>query len=72
MFGRDKKKDIVEEATRLFGAALQESQSKNMQSSRTTSYRQGMENAPPVVGAPKTTSYKSPMQFNARGYETIN
>jgi hypothetical protein len=39
---------------------------------RTTSYPQGEEGKAPVVGASRTTSYKSSIQYNTRGYETIN
>jgi hypothetical protein len=39
---------------------------------RTTSYPQGQEGKAPVVGTKRTTSYKSALQFDARGYETIN
>lgn len=42
------------------------------ESDRTTSYRMGQDAAPPAVGASKTTSYVNAMQFNARGYETLN
>lgn len=50
--------------------------SNNKESSRTSSYPQfenGVQNgAAPVSNAPKTTSYRSSAQYNARGYETIN
>lgn len=74
MFGRAKKDndDAVAEAARIFGAALNESKSKNIKSSRTSSYPLDQNGAAPIQGAPKTTSYKAPMQYNARGYETIN
>ncbi len=42
------------------------------ESDRITSYRMDQDTAPPVTGAPKTTSYVNAMQFNARGYETLN
>lgn len=44
----------------------------NKESTRTTSYPLDQNGKAPVKGAPKTTSYKSAMQYNARGYETIN
>lgn len=46
--------------------------SANKESKRTTSYPLGEIGKAPVKGAPKTTSYKSSIQYNARGYETIN
>jgi hypothetical protein len=42
------------------------------ESDRTTSYRVDQDAAPPITGGNKTTSYVNAMQFNARGYETIN
>lgn len=42
------------------------------ESERTTSYRVGQDAAPPTVGVSRTTSYVSAMQFDARGYETLN
>lgn len=41
-------------------------------SARTTSYRVDQDAAPATVGVAKTTSYVNAMQFNARGYETLN
>ncbi len=41
-------------------------------SGRTTSYRIDQDAAPPVTGVQKTTSYVNAMQFDARGYETLN
>lgn len=45
---------------------------KTTESDRTTSYRLGQDAAPTTTGETKTTSYVNAMQFNARGYETIN
>lgn len=42
------------------------------ESDRTTSYRLGQDAAPPTVGVARTTSYVNAMQFDARGYETLN
>ena len=42
------------------------------ESDRITSYRVGQDAAPPINGVSKTTSYVNAMQFNARGYETLN
>lgn len=39
---------------------------------RTTSYPQDQQGKAPVAGEKRTTSYKSAMQVNTRGYETIN
>ncbi len=41
-------------------------------SERTTSYRTDQDAAPPTVGVARTTSYVNAMQYNARGYETLN
>lgn len=40
--------------------------------SRTTSYPQDQQGKAGVAGEKRTTSYKSAMQINTRGYETIN
>lgn len=45
---------------------------KTAESDRTTSYRLAQDAAPTTTGEAKTTSYVNAMQFNARGYETIN
>ena len=42
------------------------------ESARTTSYPQGQDGRAAVVGALRTSSYKSSIQRNTRGYETIN
>jgi hypothetical protein len=42
------------------------------ESDRITSYRVDQDAAPPITGVSKTTSYVNSMQFNARGYETLN
>ncbi len=42
------------------------------ESTRTTSYPQDQTGKADVVGALRTTSYKSSIQWNTRGYETIN
>ncbi len=42
------------------------------ESDRITSYRVGQDTAPRGAGALKTTSYKNAMQFDGRGYETLN
>lgn len=42
------------------------------ESERTSSYRMGQDTAPETTGALKTTSYVNAMQFNGRGYETLN
>ncbi len=47
------------------------SKTGSTESSRLTSYRVDQD-AAPANGATKTTSYVSAMQFNGRGYETIN
>lgn len=41
-------------------------------SERTTSYRMNQDTAPPSTDASRTTSYVNAMQFNGRGYETLN
>jgi hypothetical protein len=46
--------------------------SPTKESSRTTSYPQGQEGKTPVTGALRTTSYKNSIQFDDRGYVTIN
>ena len=46
--------------------------SGSKESTRTTSYPQDQTGKAPVVGATRTTSYKSSIQWNTRGYETIN
>ncbi len=45
---------------------------KITESSRTTSYRVGQDAAPSTTGALRNTSYVSAMQYDRRGYETIN
>lgn len=60
MFGR--KRPTFDEAT----------VEKTSKPDRTTSYRVDQDAAPPTTGAPKTTSYVNAMQFNGRGYETLN
>lgn len=39
---------------------------------RTTSYPQGQQGAPNPKGAPRTTSYPSPLMAGRRGYKSIN
>lgn len=39
---------------------------------RTTSYPQGQEGKAPAVGEKRTTSYRNSIQYNDRGYATIN
>jgi hypothetical protein len=46
--------------------------SSSKDSERTTSYPQGQDGKAPVVGALRTTSYKSSIQCDDRGYVTIN
>lgn len=41
------------------------------ESDRITSYRVDQDTAP-TTGAPKTTSYVNAMQYDGRGYETLN
>lgn len=41
-------------------------------SGRTTSYRLDQDTAPAATNVAKTTSYVNAMQFNGRGYETLN
>lgn len=41
-------------------------------SGRITSYRVDQDTAPPATNVAKTTSYVNAMQFDARGYETLN
>jgi hypothetical protein len=45
---------------------------KITESDRTTSYRVGQDGAPTTTGALRTTSYVSAMQYDRRGYETLN
>jgi hypothetical protein len=45
---------------------------KISESDRTTSYRVDQDAAPPTTGISKTTSYVNAMQFNGRGFETLN
>jgi hypothetical protein len=45
---------------------------KTKASDRTTSYRLDNDAAPAASNASKTTSYVNAMQFNGRGYETLN
>jgi hypothetical protein len=42
------------------------------ESVRTTSYRVGQDAAPTTTGALRTSSYVSAMQYDRRGYETLN
>ncbi len=42
------------------------------ESERTTSYRLDQDAAPPTVGVARTTSYVNAMQYDGRGYETLN
>lgn len=41
-------------------------------SERTSSYRMNQDTAPPSTDVARTTSYVNAMQFNGRGYETLN
>lgn len=43
-----------------------------IESTRTTSYPQDQDTKAPVVGASRTTSYRTAAQHNDRGYVTIN
>jgi hypothetical protein len=52
--------------------ATTETGEKTKASDRTTSYRMGQDTAPAANNATKTTSYVNAMQFNGRGYETLN
>jgi hypothetical protein len=45
---------------------------KTKASDRTTSYRLDNDAAPPPNNVSKTTSYVNAMQYNGRGYETLN
>jgi hypothetical protein len=63
MFGRKIPKSAAEPSTKSATPA---------ESDRITSYRVNQDAAPQATGAPKTTSYVNAMQFNSRGYETIN
>lgn len=44
----------------------------NANGQRTTSYPQGTQGAPSPTGAPRTTSYPSPLTAGRRGYKSIN
>lgn len=67
-FGRKKDRD----ADLAAAGFVTPGASANKESTRTTSYPLGQIGAAPIKGAAKTTSYKSSVQYNARGYETIN
>ncbi|HET9256501.1 MAG TPA: hypothetical protein VFO16_15065 [Pseudonocardiaceae bacterium] len=61
----------------MFGRKIPEAKTedtlaKPTDSSRTTSYRQGQDTAPPTVGVRKTTSYVNAMQLHERGFDSIN
>jgi hypothetical protein len=49
-----------------------ESNSAEVESDRTTSYRTGQDAAPATSNVNRTTSYVNAMQRDGRGYETIN
>jgi hypothetical protein len=49
-----------------------ESSPKTKASDRTTSYRMGQDTRPATSSVSRTTSYVNAMQFNGRGYETLN
>lgn len=49
-----------------------ETSPKTKTSDRTTSYRLGQDTRPATSNASRTTSYVNAMQFNGRGYETLN
>lgn len=53
-------------------SAPQSGGSGAIESTRTTSYPQGQDGKAPVVGEVRTTSYKSSIQYNDRGYVSVN
>lgn len=54
------------------GPSLESALAAKISELRTTCYPQDEGESPPIVGQPKTTTYRQSLMWSRRGYDTIN